>query len=91
MSNSFYGGKRGFSFILQKNPHNVQGYFNSSEEILTAVKNGDLKYGEYAMVSSGEEQGFLYRAVFDNIVLCGKMPTSSGGGAIQYLEWQNYP
>lgn len=70
--NSFYGGKKGFSFIFQPNSLNDGiwedlGTENDEDNINTlysGIKRKDLKYGEYAIVTH-ENELFLYRIIFN--------------------------
>lgn len=76
---SFYGGKRGFSFILRPNPDDINGYWQTASAIATAAQNKVLKQGEYAIVTEAgdtysEEHGKLYRITKDSgIELVGKI------------------
>lgn len=66
---SFYGGQQGFSFVVKRNPASDNGYFNNLNDINTAIATGDLRYGDYAIVtgltgtgnSYNSEHGDLYR------------------------------
>lgn len=64
----FYGGKRGYSFILRPNLDDDNGYWESYNAIHVAAQAGKLKYGEYAIVTTntsngnmGAEHGNIYR------------------------------
>lgn len=91
MSNSFYGGKKGFSFTLQPNSLiNSNGLFGSlgtsadsaeADSLYGGIKRGDIQPGEYAIVSGGGNAGEIYRASFStpsNLILCAKIPTLKG-------------
>ena len=91
MSNSFYGGKKGFSFTLQPNSLiNSNGLFGSlgtsadsaeADSLYGGIKRGDIQPGEYAIVSGGSNAGEIYRASFStpsNLILCAKIPTLKG-------------
>lgn len=66
---SFYGGKRGFSFILRPNPNDNDGYWRRLSDIAAAAANRQLKYGDYAVITESpangdgysEEHGKIYR------------------------------
>lgn len=76
---SFYGGKRGFSFILRPNPDDVNGYWQTSSAIEAAAQSKILKQGEYAIITEtgvaySENHGKIYRITKDsNIELIGKI------------------
>ena len=61
----FYGGKRGFSFILRPNKaEGSKGYWHSLEEIIDGIQRGWIKYGEYALITENtvidDEENFQY-------------------------------
>lgn len=70
MSNSFYGGKRGYGFILRSNSQN-NGIWtgvgeitdnNSINTLYSGVRRGDLYPGEYAIITDEEgERNLVYR------------------------------
>lgn len=76
---SFYGGKRGFSFILRPNPDDANGYWQTSSAIATAAQNKILKQGEYAVVtetgsSYTNNHGKIYCVTKEsNVELIGKI------------------
>lgn len=85
---SFYGGKRGYSFILKpqntiiKNEHGAWErivYWRNKQEIERGVQSGALSYGEYAVIteegpSYSSEHGKIYRVTKDNnLELVGKI------------------
>lgn len=77
---SFYGGKRGFSFILRSNPDvNSNGYWPNRSSIVEAVNNKQLQQGEYAIItedgpSQSDEHGKIYRIMKSgNLELIGKI------------------
>ena len=61
----FYGGKRGFSFILRPNQiSGSNGYWRSLNEIRLGITSGWLKYGDYAIITENvnleEGEDFQY-------------------------------
>lgn len=67
---SFYGGKQGYSFVVKHNPEREDGFFTSLQDIETAIANGNLKYGEYAIITEvghyTTASGNLYRVDLEN-------------------------
>jgi hypothetical protein len=67
---SFYGGKRGFSFIFQENKREgSDGLWTSLgtvddednlDTLYSGIKRGDVKPGEYAVIKN-EENNYIYR------------------------------
>lgn len=76
---SFYGGKRGFSFILRPNPNDENGYWQTTLDIANAAESKILKQGEYAIVTEtgavySSNHGKIYRVTRDSrIELVGKI------------------
>lgn len=63
---SFYGGQQGFSFVVKRNPARDNGYFNNLADINNAIATGDLRYGDYAIITNSmnsytANHGDLYR------------------------------
>lgn len=91
MSNSFYGGKQGFGFILKGNEDADDHFFHNEEEILAAVANKKLRYGEYALISFPDESnvdkiGNLYRVVHGNIELVANISGPAGATGAQGIQ-----
>lgn len=91
MSNSFYGGKQGFGFILKGNEDADDHFFHNEEEILAAVANKKLRYGEYALISFPDESnvdkiGNLYRVVHGNIELVANISGPAGAAGAQGIQ-----
>lgn len=77
---SFYGGKRGFSFILRPNNTVIKNsnggwenkiYWETLADIENGIKNNLLSYGEYAVItetgpSYSSEHGKVYRVNRNN-------------------------
>lgn len=86
--NSFYGGKRGFGFILRGNTVAEDNLFHNEEEILTAIEEQRLSYGEYVLLSSPDEDnldklGNLYRIVENGIEKVAQISGPRGPQGIQ--------
>lgn len=95
MADSFYGGKQGFSFVLRENSlDGSNGYFSAlggpsdtdqANSIYGGIKRGDIKPGEYAIVSAGEKAGEIYRiGMTNNPIFSSKvtLPTIQAGEVI---------
>ena len=59
---SFYGGQQGFSFVVKRNSTRDDGYFNNLNDINTAIDRGDLRYGDYAIVTGLTGTGNSYNS-----------------------------
>ena len=59
---SFYGGQQGFSFVVKRNSTRDDGYFNNLNDINTAIARGDLRYGDYAIVTGLTGTGNSYNS-----------------------------
>lgn len=86
--NSFYGGKQGFGFILRGNTATEDNLFHNEEEILTAIEEQRLSYGEYVLLSSPDEDnldklGNLYRIVENGIEKVAQISGPRGPQGIQ--------
>ena len=61
---SFYGGRPGYGFVL-RGPASGSSSFTSSAQIQNAVTNGELFFGDYAIVGGDDSQiegfGNIYR------------------------------
>lgn len=89
--NSFYGGKQGFGFILKGNDDADDHFFHNEEEILAAIANKKLRYGEYALLSFPDENnvdkiGNLYRVVHGNIELVANISGPAGATGAQGIQ-----
>lgn len=78
--NNFYGGERGFSFILKPNPSSLSnGYWKSLNEIIIAARDGKIQYGDYVIITNDlgqytNQHGCIYRIDRDkNPILIGKI------------------
>ena len=93
---SFYGGKQGFGFILRGNTAAEDNLFHNEEEILAAIREQRLNYGEYVLLSSPDENnldklGNLYRIVEDGIEKVAQISGPRGPQGIQGVPGEAGP
>lgn len=89
--NSFYGGKKGFGIIFQPNVDAEDNFFHNEEEIIQAIEQKKLQYGEYVIISNPTEgneskQGNIYKILTNNFVLIGNIIGPQGIQGVQGVQ-----